>query len=90
MLRGDDCTGGSPAPPGPVPSTVYLLSRDKFSGFHITHMEKTGCPEMWLMPRPWRLSRQGGIRPGQPDLNVESHFIAGELDKMTFKGPFQL
>ena len=23
----------------------------------------TGCPEMWLMPRPWRLSRPGWIRP---------------------------
>jgi len=50
----------------------------------------TGCPEMWLMPHPRRLSRPGWSGPGQPDPVVMSLCIAGELDYMAFKGSFHL
>ena len=42
------------------------------------------------MPYPWRDSRSGWGESEHLDLAVVSLFIAGELDTMTFKGPFQL
>ena len=41
-------------------------------------------------PVPGDFQGKAGSGPGQLDLAVVSLFIAGELDSMSFKGPFQL
>ena len=38
---------------------------------------------------PGDIQVEAGSGPGQPDLAGMSLFIAGELDRMTFKGLFQ-
>ena len=53
-------------------------------------LDEIGCLQMWWIPHPWRLSRGGWIRPCTTYLAVVSLFTAGELNWMTFKGPFQL